>query len=80
MSTYVIHSNRKGVLQSISCSEDLRGNINKVMYKSRGDVANKFENAADLLGIIFLQFKSKHELDAKLNCIEDLIKVNVAPI
>ena len=50
------------------------------MYKSRGDVANKFENAADLLGIIFLQFKSKHELDAKLNCIEDLIKVNVAPI
>ena len=53
VSTYVLHSNKNGILKDIRYSENI--NIIEInMEKKIGDRVEKFDNAEKLLGIIFL--------------------------
>lgn len=78
MSTYVLHSNKNGVLKSISYSDDIKNNIFEIfMDKHMGETVEKFNSADSLIGIIFLEFDSLDEMKHKLDCIEELIKINI---
>ena len=78
MSTYVLHSDRDGILKEIKCNESIKENLLEInMEKQIGDKVDKFNNAEKLLGILFLEFQSLEEMKYKLGHINELIYINV---
>jgi len=73
---YVLHSDRSGIYQDITFSDDIKGNIfRKELYKKAGDTVEYFDNAAKALGIIFLKFSSAEEMYDKMSHMNDYVKV-----
>ena len=61
--TLNLHSNRKGVFNSISFSTEIEKYIiRKNIYKKPGDDVNYFASAANALGIIFFKFPDEHTM------------------
>jgi len=78
MSTYVLHSDRSGILRGITYNERIRKNILKVdMDKQVGERVETFDNAEKLLGIVFLEFTSLDEMKSRLEHIKELITIDV---
>ncbi len=78
MSTYVLHSDRNGILKKIIYDESIKQNLLEInMDKQVGDRVEKFNNAEKLLGIVFLEFESLDEMRYKLEHIKELIKIEV---
>lgn len=78
VSTYVLHTDKDGILKNIYYSDEIRNNIIDIkMNKKIGDNVEKFDNADKLIGIVFMQFNSLVEMNYKLNNINKLIKIEV---
>ena len=74
--THNLHSRRNGIFVDIEFSSDIEKNIiKKQIYKKHGDEVRYFANAADALGIIFLRFSTKNEMNYKLEHINSFIHV-----
>lgn len=77
-STYVIHSNKSGILKNITFDEEINKNIiNKVMYKNNLEEIEKFDGANKALGIIFLKYDSLEEEKFKMNNMSKFINIEV---
>lgn len=75
---YVLHSDKSGVYQDITFSDEIEKNIfRKELYKKAGDEVEYFDNAAKALGIIFLKFSSAEEMYYKMNHMNDYIKITL---
>lgn len=76
--THNLHANKNGVYKTIKFSKELEKKIiKKCLYKNTGDKIEYFDNAAKALGIIFMKFDNKLEMDNILNDINSLYKVVV---
>lgn len=76
--THNLHTNQTGIYKSIDFSKELEENIiKKCLYKKSGDYVEYFDNAAKALGIIFMKFKDKDEMNSVLSNINSLYKVIV---
>lgn len=74
--THNLHANKNGVYKTIKFSKELEKKIiKKCLYKNTGDKIEYFDNAAKALGIIFMKFDNKLEMDNILNDINSLYKV-----
>ncbi|WEV19606.1 ATP-grasp domain-containing protein [Clostridium perfringens] len=77
-STYVIHTEKTGVLNNITFNKDIEGNIiNKIMYKNNLDKIEKFDGANKALGIIFLKYNSLEEEKYKMDNMNKFINIEV---
>lgn len=77
-STYVIHSNKSGILEDIIFTDEIKDNIiKKVMYKRKLDKIEVFDGANKALGILFLKYNSLDELKYKMDNMNKLIEVKV---
>lgn len=78
MSTYVLHSSKDGVLDSVRYHDRIRGNVVEIdMYKKVGDRVERFNNAEKMLGIVVLEFDSLDEMQHKLIHITESIDISV---
>jgi biotin carboxylase len=74
--THNLHSNKNGILVDIKFSKDIeKFIIKKCIYVKRGDNIQYFDNAAKVLGIIFLKFNNGEEMNKILSHINDYINV-----
>lgn len=74
--THNLHTNKNGVYKTIKFSKELEKRIiKKYFYKNTGDKIEYFDNAAKALGIIFMKFDNKLEMDNILNDVNSLYKV-----
>lgn len=78
ISTYLIHSSQKGLLQNIILSEQLEKKIiKKNMFKETGDPVEPFKGANNAIGIIFLQYDSLAELKEYMANMHQHIRVEL---
>lgn len=76
--THNIHSPKNGLLLNIAFSEEIKPYIiKKYIYKSKGDIVERFDNASKALGIVFMKFNSCIEMNKFLLNIDEHIKVEV---
>lgn len=76
--THNLHSDKTGILKSISFSEELEHFIfQKYFFAKPGDCVEYFDNAAKALGIIFMQFNSEEQMHSMYDRIYDHIFVEV---
>lgn len=76
--THNLHSIKKGVFDSVTFSPELEKYIyKKHIYKKRGDKVNKFNNAANALGILFMKFDSKDQMHDIINNINQHVSINL---
>lgn len=81
LSTYVIHSNKSGILNGITFSEVLKKSITKsVMYKNIGEEVEFFDGANKAIGILFLKFESLEEEKNILSKINELVTLDISSI
>lgn len=76
--THNLHTNQTGIYRTIEFSKELEQNIiKKCLYKKSGDCVEYFDNAAKALGIIFMKFENKDEMDTILENINTYYKVSL---
>ena len=74
--THNLHATSNGIFQKIRFSKKLEEFIiRKHIYKNPGDDVEYFDNAAKALGIIFMKFGSKEEMQEMLSEIEQEIEI-----
>ncbi|MGL4570194.1 MAG: ATP-grasp domain-containing protein [Clostridium sp.] len=77
-STYVIHTDKQGILEDINFSDEIENNIiKKVMYKQKNDEVEKFDGANKALGILFLKYDNLEEEKYKMNNMNKFIEIRV---
>ena len=70
--TLNLHSDKDGIYEGISLSEQIkRYIIRKDIYKKKGDVIRRFSNASDAIGIVFFKFP---DLDTMLTMENDIAR------
>ena len=75
---YVLHSYEAGIFGGIEIDESVRKFVyRKVIYKKPGDKVEVFDGAGKALGIIFLHFDTKGQMDECCSRIEKLVKVRL---
>ena len=78
ISTYVIHSEKDGILKDIIIEDSLKENIiDEIKYKELGDKVEVFSNASKKIEILILEFENFDEMMYKLRNIKDFINVIV---
>ena len=76
--THNLHTNQTGLYKTIDFSKKLDEKIiKKCLYKKTGDYVEYFDNAAKALGIIFMKFEDKDEMDSILSNINSMYTVVV---
>ena len=74
--THNLHTAQTGIYKTIEFSKELDEKIiKKCLYKKSGDCVEYFDNAAKALGIIFMKFKTKDEMETILENINMHYKV-----
>ena len=74
--THNLHTSQTGLYKTIDFSKELDEKIiKKCLYKKSGDCVEYFDNAAKALGIIFMKFKTKDEMETILENINMHYKV-----
>lgn len=74
--THNLHTNQTGLYKTIDFSKELDEKIiKKCLYKKSGDCVEYFDNAAKALGIIFMKFEDKDEMETILENINMHYKV-----
>lgn len=74
----MILKNITGLYKTIDFSKELDEKIiKKCLYKKSGDCVEYFDNAAKALGIIFMKFEDKDEMDSILSNINSMYTVVV---
>ena len=76
--THNLHTDKTGIYKKIEFSEELdKRIIRKCIYKKSGDKVEYFDNAAKAIGIIFMKFDNREEMNAILCDINKHYKVVV---
>lgn len=76
--THNLHSDRSGVYEKIVFSPELDAHIyRKCLYKKVGDSVEYFDNAAKCLGIIFMKFENREQMQSMLENVGDRITVRL---
>lgn len=76
--THNLHSAANGKYKNIEFSKELQKYIiRKCIYKKPGDSVEYFDNAAKAVGIIFMKFSSKSEMESILKNISSMIEVQL---
>lgn len=76
--THNLHSAQNGKLKEIVFSDEIKEYVlKKNIYLKNGSDVEYFDNASKALGIVFLKFNNKNEMDKKLENINRLIQINV---
>ena len=76
LALHVIHSERDGILKDISISPSIRKwIISEVLYRKPGDRVRRFENSADAIGVIFLQFPNSGVMSEIMDSMREYILV-----
>lgn len=79
--THNLHSNCKGIYNSITFDEELENYIiRKCLYKEKGDAVEPFNNSAYALGIIFMKFETADQMKRTLENINDLYNVELGDL
>lgn len=74
--TYNLHANREGTFVKINFALELEPYIiKKCIYKRKGDKVECFDNAAKVLGIVFLKFDSNNVLRNVMDRIDQLVEI-----
>lgn len=75
---HVIHSNKSGKFKNVSIDEDIKKYIiRKMIFKSENDEVCCFDNAADAIGILLLEFDSEKCLNNIMDTINNKVKVKL---
>ena len=73
---YVLHSYEAGVYGGINIDECIKKYVyREVIYKKPGDKVEVFDGAGKAIGILFLHFDNKKQMDDYCYRMEDLVKV-----
>ena len=76
--THNLHSRRNGIYIDIAFDNELQKYIYRTcLYKTKGDKVEYFDNASKCLGIIFMKFNDRDEMQAVLERLDDYIHINV---
>lgn len=76
--THNLHSSLNGKYENILFSEELEKYIiKKCFYKKSGDQVEYFDNAAKALGIIFMKFPKKSEMEFILRNISSMVEIQL---
>ena len=76
--THNLHTDKNGVFKSVVFSDKLKPYIIRTcIYKKPGDVVEYFDNAAKALGIVFLKFNNKDEMEKVLSNINSYIFIDI---
>ncbi|MFG6665856.1 ATP-grasp domain-containing protein [Halomonas sp. HNIBRBA4712] len=76
--SYILHSNRSGILKEIKFSEEIKSKIttsNK--YTEYGEKVEKYNNSQNSIGSVVIEFKDNDEMFYILSNIEDFISVEL---
>ncbi len=74
--THNLHSSKNGIYNKVIFSSEIeRFIIKKCLYKNYGANVNCFSNASDALGILFLKFDSRGQMNNILENINKHVKV-----
>lgn len=78
IATYVLHTDKNGILKNILFDREIKDNIiKKFIYKKQGDSVQYFDGSNKTIGIIFWEFDSIDEMLDKMDNAENWIKVMV---
>lgn len=76
--THNLHSDRDGIFRKITISDELQPYILKqCIYKKEGDKVEYFDNAAKALGIVFLKFNDREDMQFMLKDINKHISIEL---
>lgn len=76
--THNLHSSKSGILESIEFSQSIQQYIfRKNIYVNKGSKVEYFDNASKALGIIFMKFDNRIEMNNILSNINDNIFINL---
>jgi hypothetical protein len=76
--THNLHTDKNGIYEGIEFADELKPYIIRTcIYKKPGDKVEYFDNAAKALGIIFLKFSQREQMNRILSCINTYIEVFV---
>ena len=76
--TYYLHTFEKGKLKEIVFSDEIQENIiRKVINKKSADQIEVFKGLNNIVGIIFLKFNNKEELDFKMKNMKHYIDIQL---
>lgn len=76
--THNLHTNKNGHYKKINFTNELNALIyKKCLYKKTGDVVEYFNDASKCLGIIFMKFSGKEEMDEIMKKINNLYTVEL---
>lgn len=77
--TYVLHSDKDGVFESVEFSPEIEKYVyRKVIYKKPGDKVEAFDGASKALGIIFLRFPKEQTMKDLLSKVSNHIEIKMA--
>lgn len=78
---YNLHSIRNGIFEAVLFSKELEAFIiRKYIYVKKGDYVEYFDNAAKVIGILFLKFKDKETMQKVLSNIEIHIDIKLEEV
>ncbi len=76
--THNLHAVQNGTFLSVEYSEDVKPFLfRQCLYKKMGEQVEKFDNAAKVLGILFLQFPKREDMERILSRIDEHVIVRV---
>jgi len=74
-----LHSVQSGILEEVLFSKELESFIiKKYIYMKKGDFVEYFDNAAKVIGILFLKFTDKKKMQKILSNLERHIIIKLA--
>lgn len=76
LATYVVHSRRSGVLESVAIPSDVERHVYRaIWYKKPGDAVCRFDGADKALGILFLKFENNDQMREICSTLCDRVQV-----
>lgn len=76
--TYNLHTAESGIFEGIEFSDELEACIvRKCIYKKAGERVEYFDNAAKVIGIIFMKFEDEEAMDRMLDSICEHISIKI---
>ena len=76
--THNLHSSKNGTFEGVDFSEELKLHIVKTcIYKKYGDKVEYFDDASKAIGIVFMKFESREEMQKMLFNVNNHIHVLV---
>lgn len=76
--THVVHSSQNGILRKVRIAASVSSNVIRYHEVKRpGEYVERFENADQLIGILFLSFGNKQEMAGIISRINEVVEVEI---